>query len=83
MTNKSFVLHKEVIDIFHNKCYIPTIEKCHLILLMLGFLVQWNGRIPEMIFRDNSTNIHINKRYIKQKNSAKQLVYKYKFKIGV
>ena len=27
MENKYVVLHEEVIDIFHNKFYIPTIEK--------------------------------------------------------
>ena len=27
MVNKFFVIHEEVIDVFHNKVYIPTIEK--------------------------------------------------------
>ena len=27
MVKKCFVIHKEVIDLFHDKFYIPTIEK--------------------------------------------------------
>ena len=27
MANEYFVLHEEVIDVFHEKIYIPTIEK--------------------------------------------------------
>ena len=49
MANKCFVLHEEVIYDFHEKYYIPTIEKCHFILLMSGFLVQWNSGRLEMI----------------------------------
>ena len=37
-----FFLHEEVIDVFHEKYYIPTIENCHFTLIMSGFLVQWN-----------------------------------------
>ena len=47
---KTFVLHEEVIDIFCDKYHIPTIEKCHFIFLVLGFLVQWNVGRLEMIF---------------------------------
>ena len=46
MVKKCFVLHEEVIYVFHDKFYIPTIENCHLILLMSGLLVQFNtGRL--------------------------------------
>ena len=37
-----FVLHEEVIDVFHEMFYITTIEKYRFILLMLGLLVQCN-----------------------------------------
>ena len=50
MTKKCFVLHEEVIGVFHNKFYIPTIENCYFILIVLGFLVQWNVGRLEMIF---------------------------------
>ena len=54
MVKKCFVLHEEVIDMFHNKYYIPTIEKCHLILLMLVLLVQWNVERLYIYFCDNT-----------------------------
>ena len=50
MVNECFVLHEEVIDVFHNKFYIATIEKCHFILLLLGFLVQCNVERLDNIF---------------------------------
>ena len=50
MVKKYFVLHEEVIDVFHDKFYIITIKRCNLILIMLVFLVKWNVGILEMIF---------------------------------
>ena len=35
---KSFVLHEEVIDVFHKKCYITTIEKLSLYLAHVQIL---------------------------------------------
>ena len=32
MANKCFVFHEEVIDVFHNKFYIPTREKLSFFL---------------------------------------------------
>ena len=49
MVNKYFALHEEDMDVFHDKLYIPTIEKCHLVFLMSGFLAQWNVRRIEVI----------------------------------
>ena len=51
MVNKSFFPHWEVIDAFHNKFYIPTIDFFHFIFIMLVFLVQCNiVRLEIMIF---------------------------------
>ena len=47
MVKKCFVLHKEVIDIFHDKLYIPTIEKLpfHLSRVsILGSMECWKTR---------------------------------------
>ena len=62
---KCFVHHEEDIDIFHDKFYIPTIENCHFIFIVLGLLVQWNlGRL-KLIFHDNApkNNIRLKKDY--------------------
>ena len=46
VVKKCFVLHKEVIDVFNDIFYIPTIQNCHLIFLVSLLLVQWNlGKI--------------------------------------
>ena len=42
MVKQFFVIHREFIDVFHNKLYIPTIEKVPFILIVLGLLVQRN-----------------------------------------
>ena len=55
MVNKCFVLNYKVKDIFNKKYFIPTIENCHFILLVSGFLVQRNVGGIEMIV---STVIH-------------------------
>ena len=39
MANNLFVLHEEVIDVFHEKNYIPTIEKVSFHLDDVGILV--------------------------------------------
>ena len=49
MVNKCFVVHEEVIDVFHENFYIPTIENCHFILIVSEFLVQWNVERLEII----------------------------------
>ena len=71
MVKKSFVLHEKVIDVFYNKFYIPTIKNCHLILLLLGLIVQWNVGRKEIIFHDKASknNIKLNKYHAE--NSAK------------
>ena len=38
MVKKCFVLNEEVIDVFHNKFYITTIENCNFILLMFDLV---------------------------------------------
>ena len=60
MKNKCFVLHEEVKYVFHGFFYIPTIEKCNFILLMLGFLVQWNAVRLYIFFHDNALKNNIN-----------------------
>ena len=46
MVKKCFVLHKEVIDVFHENIYIPTIEKLSFNIDHGSLLVQWNaGRL--------------------------------------
>ena len=42
MVKKCSVIHEEIIDVFNGIFYIPTIENCHFIFLVSGFLVQWN-----------------------------------------
>ena len=42
IVKKYFVLHEEVIDVFHEEYYIPPIENCHFIFPMYGLLIQWN-----------------------------------------
>ena len=50
MAKKCFVLPEEVIDVFHEKNYIPTTENCHLIFLISGLLVRWNvGRLEIIV----------------------------------
>ena len=59
MAKKCFVLKTEVIDVFHEKYYIPTIENCHFILLVSGLLVQWNAERLEMIVSTLMHQIYI------------------------
>ena len=47
---KCFVLHKEVIGVFHGKVYIATIEKLSFDFIMFRLLVQWNMGRLEIIF---------------------------------
>ena len=39
---KKIIIHEEVVDVFHEKIYIPTLENFHFVLIMSGLLVQWN-----------------------------------------
>ena len=74
MVKQCFVLHEEVIDVFHENYYIFTIENCHLIFLVSGFLFQWNVERLEMIV---FTLMHQKTTWsenILKKNSAKQPV---------
>ena len=48
MANNFFVLHKEVVDVFNNKFYIPTIEK-------LSFHIAHVRIIGSMEFRKTKT----------------------------
>ena len=50
MEKNVFVLHEEVVDVFHDNLYIPTIENCDFIFLVLGLLVQWSAGRLKMIF---------------------------------
>ena len=74
MVRKCFVLREEVMDIFHGKYYIHTIENCHFILLMSVFLVQWNvGRIEVIVSALMHQKQYKVKHYYAEK-SADQLV---------
>ena len=42
LVKKHFVIHEEVIDVFHDKFYIPTIEHFHFNYPIYELLVQWN-----------------------------------------
>ena len=42
MAKKCFVLHKEVINEFHEVFTLPQFNYRHFILIMLGLLVRWN-----------------------------------------
>ena len=50
MVKKIFVIHKEVIDVFHETFTFPQWRNCHFILIMSGLLVQWNVGRLEIIF---------------------------------
>ena len=75
MVKKCFVVHEEVIDVFNEKYYILTIEKIRLVLLLSGFVVQWNVRRLEIIcFLDKASNVYIKFKKDYAENSAKQPV---------
>ena len=82
MAKKCFVLHEEVIDIFHDKCYFPTIEKLSFHLAHVRIIGSMErGKTENYCFHDNTLRkIWGN---IMQKNSAKRPVYKYKVNISV
>ena len=50
MVKKYVNIHEEVIGIFHENFTFPKQINCNFILLMSGFLVQWNLGTLEMIF---------------------------------
>ena len=50
MGKKCFVLHNEIIDVFYDRIYIPIVENCPFVLMMLGLLDQWNMERIEIFF---------------------------------
>ena len=71
MVKKCFVLHEEVIENFHKKSYIPTIENFNLILFMSGCLVQQNMVRLEIFFHDNALkNLKLKKDYSEKFSKA-------------
>ena len=50
MAKKCYFLHEQVLYVFHEKIYIPTIENCHFLLLVSVFFVQLDLVKLEMIF---------------------------------
>ena len=44
LVKKHFVIHEEVIDVFHEKNCIPTIEQFHVTYPMYELWVQWKLR---------------------------------------
>ena len=76
MVNKCFVLHEEVIDVFHNKFYITTIEKLSFNLSHVRILGSMEcGRTRNYCFHDNTS-----KKYIKLK---KEYAEKFNETIGI
>ena len=60
MVNKCFVIHEEVIDVFYDKFYIPTIEKLSFNLFhvrIIGSMEYDNTRND--CYHDNASNIYI------------------------
>ena len=55
MVKKCFVLHEEVSDVFHDKIYIPTIEKLPFNLANVRILGSMKyGTTRDNCFRDNA-----------------------------
>ena len=55
MVTECFVLHKDVIDIFHAKFYIPTIEKLSFRLFCVRVLGSMEfGKTRNDFFHDNA-----------------------------
>ena len=69
MANKCFVIHEEVINVFHENFKSPQYKNCLLILLISGLLVQWKVGRLEIIVSMIMHNI-----YTKLKNMQKNLV---------
>ena len=51
---KYFVLHEEFIDVFHEKCYIPTIEKLSFHLARVRILGSKCGKTRDYFYRENA-----------------------------
>ena len=81
MAKKCFVLHEKVIDIFHEKCYIPTIEKVSFHLTHVRII----GSMECGKTRNDCFHANTSKNYLKNyaENPSKQLVYKYRVSIEV
>ena len=83
MVKKCFVLHEEVIDVFHEKYHIPTLEKLPFHLnhaRILGYMER--GKTRNDFFHGNASNIYIKLKNYYAEKSAKQPVYKYRVNIG-
>ena len=83
MGTKGFVLHEKVINVFHNKFYIPAIYFCSFNLCNVRILASSECGKLEMILsmKIDRKNSNLKKRH-KEKFSEK-LVYKYKIRIGM
>ena len=68
MVNKCFVLHEEVIDVFHKKYYIPTIENLsfHLACVRIIGLIEC-GKTKNDRFHANGSNIYIKIKILRRK----------------
>ena len=75
MANNCFVLHKEVIDVFHEKKYIPTIEKrsFHLVHDRILGSVEC-GKFRNYCFHENESKNSIELKKDYAENSAKQRI---------
>ena len=84
MVNKYFVIREEVIDVFHEKYYIPTREKMSFHISCVSTLCSMKyGKSRSDCFQGSaSKNIYKAKKYYSEKK-AKQQVYKYRINIGV
>ena len=54
MVKKRLVIYEEVIDVFHEKCYIPTIEKLSFHIYRIKIIGSMEcGKIRNDCFHDN------------------------------
>ena len=63
MVKKCFVIHEEVIDVFHEKIYIPTIEQLSFNIFCVSIIGSMEyGKNRNYCFRENASKININSR---------------------
>ena len=81
---KCFVLHGEVIDVFHEKHYIPTIKKISFHIDHVRILGSMEcGKTRNYCFHSNASKNSVKLKNIMQKNSANRTIYKYRVNITV
>ena len=75
MVKKCFAINEEVVDVFHENIYIPTIEKLSFYLAHIRILGSMEcGNTINDFFHANASTKYIKSKEIMQKKSSKQLV---------